>query len=510
MATINHGSGADIIVPSNNGTTYRGLAGDDTYIISNSIAANAAITIVDTSGANKIQLVDGLSVSSSKFAADAVQLTLSNGAVVTINGASNFTYDVGGNATTGTSGSSNTLAQFASAMGVATLPSSGSTDGSSDITIANNGVSGSASPTFTVSKTGSSVDEGSAVTFTITASSAVSADTSFSWTVIGDSNGATVDKAATSDIDVLSGTATIAAGATSTTFDVTAANDSLVEGIEGIKVSVFDSNSAALSSDILLINNSGSSATSQSFSLTTGVNEFTGGSGNDTFDASTNNSLNDFDVLDGGEGTDTAIAAITTIAAGKAITPQLSNIEKLQVTNTDVDATLSDDDLSIELSGISGLTDVSNVASNEDINFNNLGNTVDLEIKSAQGITTVNYDLAALSGAADSMTITLKGTNTTTIAVTDDGVAATAASSVLESVTVSSLSVPNTLADLQLDGVATTTLNITGDKRLTISTATDATVAVIDASGSTGGITLADISFASPTVTGGAGADIKS
>ena len=109
MATINHGSGADIIVPSNNGTTYRGLAGDDTYIISNSIAANAAITIVDTSGANKIQLVDGLSVSSSKFAADAVQLTLSNGAVVTINGASNFTFDVGGNATTGTSGSSNTL-----------------------------------------------------------------------------------------------------------------------------------------------------------------------------------------------------------------------------------------------------------------------------------------------------------------------------------------------------------------------------------------------------------------
>ena len=93
MATINHSSGADIIVPSANGTTYRGLGGDDTYILSNSIEANAAITIVDTSGANKIQLVNGLSVSSTKFAADAVQLTLSNGAVVTINGASNFTFD---------------------------------------------------------------------------------------------------------------------------------------------------------------------------------------------------------------------------------------------------------------------------------------------------------------------------------------------------------------------------------------------------------------------------------
>ena len=113
MATINHSAGADIIVPSNNGTTYRGLGGDDTYIISNSIGANASITIVDTSGANKIQLVDGLSVASSAFAADAVQLTLSNGAVVTINGASNFTYDVGGNATSGTSGTSNTLSAFA-------------------------------------------------------------------------------------------------------------------------------------------------------------------------------------------------------------------------------------------------------------------------------------------------------------------------------------------------------------------------------------------------------------
>ena len=69
MAPINHSSGTDIIVPSSNGTTYRGLAGDDTYIISNSIAANAAITIVDTSGSNVIQLVDGLSIASSKFEA---------------------------------------------------------------------------------------------------------------------------------------------------------------------------------------------------------------------------------------------------------------------------------------------------------------------------------------------------------------------------------------------------------------------------------------------------------
>jgi len=488
MATINHGSGADIIVPSNNGTTYRGLAGDDTYIISNSIAANAAITIVDTSGANKIQLVDGLSVASSKFAADAVQLTLSNGAVVTINGASNFTYDVGGNATTGTAGSSNTLSAFASAMGVATLPASGSTAGSSDVTVADNGVSSSASPTFTVTKSGSSVDEGSSVTFTITASSAVSADTAFSWTVIGDTNGATVDKAATSDIDILSGSATIASGATSTTFDVTAASDSIVEGIEGIKVSVFDSSSTALSSAVILVNNSGSSATSQSFTLTTGVNEFTGGSGNDSFDASTNDSLNDYDVLDGAGGTDTLTFKTANLAGGGvSFIPQLSNIETIQVTAADADGTSSDDIVTVTLSGITGITKLANIASAEDVTFSSVGNIVDLELKSAAVTTTLNYTDAALAGAADSMTITLKGTVATTdLVITDGGVATNS----LETINIVSQSVANTLLTHNFSGVSPATINVTGDKRLTITDALDATVAVVDASGSTGGLTL--------------------
>jgi hypothetical protein len=209
MATINHSSGADIIVPNNNGTTYRGLGGDDTYILSNSIAANAAITIVDTSGANKIQLVDGLSVASTKFAADAVQLTLTNGAVVTINGASNFDFGLGGNATAGTSGSVSDFAGFAAGAGVASLPASGSVDGASNVSVTGTAWSAGGG-SFTVTKSASSVAEGESVTFTITASSAVSADTNFSWTVIGDTNGSTVDKAGTSDIDVLSGTATIA------------------------------------------------------------------------------------------------------------------------------------------------------------------------------------------------------------------------------------------------------------------------------------------------------------
>jgi len=503
MATINHSSGADIIVPSNNGTTYRGLAGDDTYIISNGIAANAAITIVDTSGANKIQLVDGLSIASSKFAADAVQLTLSNGAVVTINGASNFSYDVGGNATSGATGSSNTLTELASSMGVASLPASGSVAGSSNVSVSGNGVSSSAAPSYTVTKSASSVDEGSAVTFTITASAAVSSDTSFSWTVIGDNNGTTVDKAATTDVDVLSGSATIASGSSSTTFAVTATSDAIVEGVEGIKVSVFDANSVALSSNVILVNNSGSSATSQAFTLTTGVNEFTGGSGNDSFDASLNaGSLNDFDVLNGVGGVDTLTAKLDA-GGGLSVIPQLSNIEVLQVTNTDV--TAGTDLLTINLAGTTGLTKLMNTTSSDSVTFADVENMVSLDLKSSVGTTTLDLNKGALAGANDNLLITVKGTSSTTVALTDNDALQALT---LETVTINSLSVANTLADLQTTGTATSKLVVTGDKALTITAALDAEILTVDASASTGGLTLsAAPSIGGITFIGGAGPD---
>ena len=79
-----------------------------------------------------------------------------------------------------------------------------------------------------------------------------------------------------------------------------------------------------------------------------------------------------------------------------------------------------------------------------------------LLIKSAINTTTVNYDAAALAGAADEMTITVSGTNSTTIAITDDSAATTSA---LETINFNSISVANTLADLQVDGVLTSTLS---------------------------------------------------
>jgi Ca2+-binding RTX toxin-like protein len=508
MATINHSSGADIIVPNNNGTTYRGLGGDDTYILSNSIAANAAITIVDTSGSNKIQLVDGLSVASTKFAADAVQLTLTNGAVVTINGASNFDFDLGGNSTAGTSGTVKDFAGFASDAGVSTLPVSGSVAGASNVSVSGAAWSSGGSASYTVTSSGTKVTEGNDVTFTITSNTAVSADTTFSWTVIGDTNGGTVDKAGSSDIDVLSGTATIASGSTSTTFNVTPTTDSVVEGIEGIKVSVFDASSNAISSSKILVDNGGSSATSASFVLTTGVDTFTGRSGNDSFDATTLASLNDYDIIDGGDGVDTITVNIAAAASGTTIIPQLSNLENIQMTNsTAVEGSIiaDDDILTIATAGLTGIQSVTNIAGVDAVTFADLANTVDVTIKSAPNDTELNFNATALTGASDSITATLSGTAASDLVITDDSVST---GSVLESLTINSVSVANTLGDLDTTGVLLPKLNITGSTKLTITAALDSEIATIDASGSTGGFTLTNAPAATVlSVTGSPKAD---
>ena len=49
MPTLNFNAGKNIIVPNENNTTYRGLGGDDTYVISKATIKNSKIDIVDTS-----------------------------------------------------------------------------------------------------------------------------------------------------------------------------------------------------------------------------------------------------------------------------------------------------------------------------------------------------------------------------------------------------------------------------------------------------------------------------
>ena len=123
-------SGGDVMVFSG-ASDYRGGAGNDTYVISPYVASgNFTSTITDTEGVNRIQLVDGLTIAASSFFSNAVQLTLSTGAIVQIVGSSAFSFELGANITAGDAAVALTYAQFAAALGVAALPNaSASTSG---------------------------------------------------------------------------------------------------------------------------------------------------------------------------------------------------------------------------------------------------------------------------------------------------------------------------------------------------------------------------------------------
>ena len=417
MATINATGSADILVPSNNGDTYRGLGGDDTYIIgTGTVAANAKVTIVDTSGANKIQLVDGLSITASKFAADSVQLTLSNGAVVTVNGADKFTYDVGGNATSGISGTSNTYAQLAAGMGVASLPSGSTiTEGGSGT------VSGASLSTgsigYSVSASGNSVAEGSSLTYTITATSAPASDVVLTYNVVGDTKDGTVDKAGSSDLVSLSGTVTLPAGETSVSFDITPNTDESNEGLEGIKVTVFDDALESIGSSVALISNTASTA-STTTNLTTGVDTIAAGDGNNTIGGTvqgagaTGSTANPGDVVDGGNGSDIFKLSIAgTLAANTDHTIsgiELVGVEEISVNNFQV----TDTSNSFHTLDLSLMPDVTTVGVNSSsaggfTKITNLPRLVEVNAKSGHGDLTIDYKAATVAGSADAQTLNL-------------------------------------------------------------------------------------------------------
>ena len=132
--TINYSSGNDIIIPTNN-TTYRGLKGDDIYVISKAIPSDASLTIVDTEGKNTIQLTDGLEILSTKFSSSAFQITLSNGAIINISAADKNSYEIGGNITGGIRVEQKNYLEFSKLFGIQAFPKSGALSGDTNIVI---------------------------------------------------------------------------------------------------------------------------------------------------------------------------------------------------------------------------------------------------------------------------------------------------------------------------------------------------------------------------------------
>ena len=223
-----------------------------------------------------------------------------------------------------------------------------------------------------------------------------------------------------------------------------------------------------------MINNTGASSSAQTFTGTTGVDNFTGASGDDTFSFTTTGTLNDTDVVEGGTGTD----SLTVTNGAATLTPNIENVENLIITPTgNITANLANTASTFsKLELASGST------------FNLVINDVAaipgvLKLTNSAGDLTLNLKAAAVAGTSDVVAIELAGAQAaSTITITDDS--ATAA---IEGVTIHSGAAANTLADLV---GARGSITVTGDQSLTLTSATEATVTTIDASGMNGALGL--------------------
>ena len=130
MATINLSENNDVIIPTNDDTTYRGLKGNDTYILV-SQENSSSISVVDTEGENVIQLPEWSKIKSIVVAKTALKITCDDMTVFTINGADKFSYDVGGNITSNSIGSIKTFTEFVNIFEL-TPPSTGTVNKSTN------------------------------------------------------------------------------------------------------------------------------------------------------------------------------------------------------------------------------------------------------------------------------------------------------------------------------------------------------------------------------------------
>lgn len=350
---------------------------------------------------------------------------------------------------------------------------------------------------FSVDPAAITVTEGNALTFTVTAALPVTAATSFTFNVTGDTNGGTLGAASATDFVGVTGTVTIAAGSSTGTFTITPTNDNTVEGLEGFKVSLFNSALAVVATSKVVAIQDGVS--NQTLTLAATADSLTGGAGNDVFvanvvaDNSSGTTLGAGDILTGGDGTDTLQVSVSGAATGAvsvtAVT--LSGIENIVVDNFET----SNNDNTFDLSLATGVTSIalrSSVATG-DTAFTGVralaaasmsNGSGDLSITYTSDVATSSTQTLALSGVTGG---TFTATRAGTLAITSNGTST------------------NTVT---VGGTAQSTVTATGTAGLTLGTVPSG-VTKLDASALTGALSATfDVGTPDITVTGGAGNDV--
>jgi len=253
------------------------------------------------------------------------------------------------------------------------------------------------------------------------------------------------------------------------------------------------------------------SVSGQTFTLTTGVDNgaaFKGSSGSDTFSAplsSNIQTLGGLDNLDGGVGSD-SLAAI--VNSGTVVIPSgMTSIETVTVSSTAAGSGIS-------LQNATGVTTAEIASSSATASITGISSTaVGLKATANSADVTFTFSNAAVTGSADSVTVTANG-QSGAVTVNSDGSAG------VETINIVSTGGTNNITNLSVAGSSGTStaskLVATGSATLTLGTAATSagvdsvelatSIKTIDLSGASGTTTIF-LDAASPTVTGGSGND---
>lgn len=355
-------------------------------------------------------------------------------------------------------------------------------------------------PTYTLKAASTTVVEGQSVTFTVTRSNPAEAKT-LVFNAAGDASQGLTAASVANDFSPGSGTVVFAAGEATKTFTIAATSDGSLEGLEGLKVSLFDGSTSVASTGVLINDDPN---VGQTFTLTTGVDSFTGAAGNDTFTADNTGTTSTFgaaDILAGGAGTD----SLTIYGTNTTSVAQMSGIENVTVDSMAAGATWNFS----SVSGIISLTNtravgaatvtvadgvsvaISNNALSTGVQTVNFGST-----DTAQNLT---LNKLVLTGATD---LVLTGAAATTLNIATTG----AASSIAQKIDGGA-----TLNKVVVTGSQNLTLGVQGTA---VAAGLEAAIKTVDASAFTGklsvttGIVADDgTSAVDLTITGGSGDD---
>jgi len=278
--------------------------------------------------------------------------------------------------------------------------------------------------------------------------------------------------------------------------------DSAVTFITGITTTAHSSSGvdSAVSSVITANTTAGSTVASTTSKFTTSQDVLTGGAGDDIFNGvvvkqgDTGTTVAPGDQVDGGAGTDTlnvsfsgahtadySLEAVDTDKVEKVL---VSNYETSTTYGTTVSGSLFDSSLTT--------VGLSSSSASGDTTFTGLTKKVGAEMRNGAADLTITYDSSVLSGTSDVQDLTVS-------AATGGTFGAAGAETI---------AIATELAKSKLTNISSTglkTLKVTGDQALEITTAL--ATKTIDASGSTGAVTLT-LGSANQTVTGGSGADV--